>query len=130
MNRFQNFMRGRYGYDQLSFALLLVSMALLLLSQIPVLGLLLYVSLLPLVLAFLRVFSRNVSRRQMENYRFMKTISPLYQWFLRGRTTFRNHRNYKYLRCPQCKQSLRVPRGKGKILITCPKCGTKTSRKT
>lgn len=130
MNWLQKFMRGRYGYDQLSFGLLVVAMLLLLLSQIRALDWLLYFSLLPMALAFMRVFSRNTARRQMENYRFMKFLSPVYPFFLRRRTQFRNRLHYKYFRCPQCRQSLRVPRGKGKLLVTCPKCGTKTTRKS
>ncbi len=72
---------------------------------------------------FFRVFSRNVSKRQAENtrylYRRQKIESRLFSW----KEQWKNRKAYKYFKCPKCKQRIRAPRHKGKIRVTCSKCG-------
>ena len=71
-----------------------------------------------LIYSFFRMFSRNIYKRQRENRRFTQLWMRL------------KDRNNRYFRCPNCKQTVRVPRGRGKICIRCPKCGEKFTRKT
>lgn len=127
----QRFMFGRNGSDYLNLALFsgafvsnLLSVLfyrlglhgqfiLLLLSAILQLG-----SYALFGWAFFRTFSRNLTARRRENQRFVQFFRKL------------TDRNNRYYRCPQCKQTVRVPRGRGKICIKCPKCGEKFVRKS
>lgn len=61
-----------------------------------------------------RMFSRNHAARQREYYGFLRFWTPIEKWFTFQRTRFRERNTYKYFRCPQCKQKLRAPRGRGK----------------
>ncbi len=130
-NSFRQFMYGRYGTDQLNLFLLCVAVALSLInsiltavfrnSPVYIMGInpILYLSMLG-VLGFtvFRSLSRNIYARQKENRRFNQF------W-----TRLKDHKN-RYYHCPNCKQLIRVPKGKGKINIRCPKCGEKFIRKT
>ena len=115
------FMQGRYGLDRLNSVLLWISVILaviaMILSGIPGLVFTLLAYLL-MSTAIFRALSRNTYKRYREN-----------RWFLMqcDRVKDRDHRYYS---CPNCRQSVRVPKGKGKIAITCPKCKEKFIKKT
>lgn len=124
--RFKNFMYGRYGSDQLNFALIILVVVLSLLNNLlfVILGSHFLYTLLSLaytavvVFAFYRIFSRNIVMRQAENQKWLNFLARI------------KDRNHRYFRCPHCKQRVRVPRHKGKINIRCPRCGEKFIRKT
>lgn len=130
MNWFRNFMMGRYGTDQLTIALLILYMVIILIAEIFRIPILALIGLVLLVYAFFRTFSRNISRRYQENCQFLKLWNPIKGWFRTQKTRFRERKTHKYFKCPKCKATLRVPKGKGKICITCPKCGNEIIRKT
>ena len=130
MNWLRRFMMGRYGGDQLSKALLICSILLTLTAEITSLPLLTYIGYVLLGICIFRIFSRNISKRSMENYKFAILISPVYSWFKKTQNRFKAAKTHRYFVCPNCKQSLRVPKGKGKIIITCPKCKTEFEKKT
>ena len=110
----RRFMTGRYGTDKLSLALLGASVVVSLISAF------LGTSLAHLVLTMLsyglmfwalfRMFSRNTYARYEENRKFLRFFDQI------------RDRQHRYFNCPKCRQSVRVPRGKGKIAITCPRC--------
>lgn len=130
MNWLKKYMIGRYGGDQLSIALIVLSMLLALIgnfARLPIIALIGYV---PLVLAIFRMLSRNSTKRSMENYKFMIIISPLYSLFIRSLNRLKDLKYYKYFTCPNCKAKLRVPKGKGKIVITCTRCKTEFKGRT
>lgn len=126
----RRFMYGRYGVDQLNIFLLVAAVALnlvaLILSWIgkasaicAVLGML--VSLISYGFLFwylFRFLSRNLEKRILENRRYLTWKSRILD------------RQNRYYRCPNCKQTVRVPRGRGKICIKCPKCSEKFIRKS
>jgi hypothetical protein len=124
----RRFMFGRYGLDQLNVVLMVAAVALCLISflfsrinAVWTVALSFVLNLLSYVLLFwyiLRAFSRNIEKRNQENRRFLA---------FRSRLTDRQNR---YYRCPNCKQTVRVPRGRGKICIKCPKCSEKFVRKS
>ena len=118
----RNFMAGRYGTDRLNMAILSVGLAASLLSMIfkfaPVNLVLFLLSYGMMFWALFRTLSRQTYKRYQENRKFLQ---------LRGRMKDREHR---YFDCPKCRQMVRVPRGKGKISITCPRCREKFVRKT
>lgn len=123
---FRRFFYGRYGSDQLNLAMLIAMVALSLLNSIVyiLLGSRLLYALLSvvvdglLVLSVFRMFSRNIANRQAENQKWQNFLARL------------RDRDNRYFRCPSCKQRVRVPRGRGKINIRCPKCGEKFLRKS
>ena len=118
----RSFMAGRYGTDRLNMAILCAGLACSLLSVIsPFASLNMILFLLSyglMILAIFRSLSRNTYKRYRENRKFLQIF---------GRLKDREHR---YFDCPKCHQMVRVPRGKGKIAITCPRCREKFVKKT
>lgn len=129
MNFLQRLMAGRYGSDQLNLCLLVLYLVFFLLSWVTGLGILSTLGLLAIVLALLRMLSRNIERRRAENAKFLKLIRPVTQW-VRLRRSIHRDKEHCYFRCPHCKQYLRVPKGKGKITVTCRACGTSFQEKS
>ena len=130
MNFLRNFMAGRYGPDQLNAAIIIAALIVGLLSRFTVLWLLVYLSYVLLILAFIRMLSRNVARRRAENDRFLRFWWPVRQKFKAAFSSVKSRKTHKFFRCPSCSNLLRVPRGKGRIQVTCPKCGERFVRKT
>ena len=120
---FRNFMLGRYGADKLNTCLLGAGVVLMLIGSL--LGrrfawaswcsLLSYV---PLVWCIFRMYSRNLDARRRENAAFLNFFAHL------------KDREHRYFRCPRCRQTVRVPRGRGQINIRCPKCGEQFRKRT
>lgn len=128
-NFLQRLMYGRYGNDQLNMFLLAVYLIFYLLSAVTGVGFLSYIGLFAIILCILRMFSRQIDRRRAENAKFLKLTAPVTKWYKLRRTIHRD-RDHAYFKCPNCKQTLRVPKGKGKITITCRSCGTSFQEKT
>ena len=118
----RRFMEGRYGNDKLNNAILGMAMLLVILALFirnPLMNLLTHgVSYALMFWAIFRTLSRNTYKRYQENRKYLKIF---------GRLKDREHR---YFDCPKCRQMVRVPRGKGKIAITCPRCKEKFVRKS
>ena len=129
MNRFRNFMARCYGMDALSGALLILYLLIAMVGQAVRFRPILWLSLLPLAFAAYRVFSADTQRRRQENEAFMRFSMPLVH-AARGRLSRMRDRTHRYFRCPQCGRSLRVPRGRGKIEITCPQCRHRFQKRT
>lgn len=128
-NALQRFMYGRYGSDQLNIFLLAAYLVLLLLSGLPGLRLLETVSLVLMVWSLFRMLSRNYAARRAENAKFLKLAGPVIRWFRLRRTILRD-KEHRYFKCPNCGQQLRVPKGKGKITVTCRGCGASFQEKS
>lgn len=117
------FMNGRYGSDQLNIALLILSILVSLiggiLSQRSI-----YVSLVVYAISILILFrglSKKIYKRQQENMKFMRLIQPIKSKYKLIKLNL-TQKQYKHVQCPRCHRTLRVPRGRGKIEITCPHC--------
>jgi len=123
MNWFQKFMLGRYGPDQLSVVLCILSFVLSIISNITNLPFITALSAVALGTAVYRILSRDVLRRRSENQRFLAKWNPI-------AARFRDRKTHKYFKCPNCGEKLRVPKHKGSMTITCPKCGTRFKGKT
>ncbi len=130
MNWLRRMLVGRYGTDQLSLALMVLYFVLFLLSYIPYCWFLSWIGLLLFAVILFRTFSRNIAERYHENQVFLRYWNPVKNWFKNLRTAFRDRKTYRYYQCPNCKQRLRVPKGRGKIKITCPKCRNQFIKKT
>lgn len=130
MNWLNKFMAGRYGGDQLSTVLILLSLFLTLSGRLYNVPLLSYIGYIPLGVSIFRMFSKDISKRRMENYKFAIFMSPVYSWFKRIESRFKDRKTHRYLKCPNCKSKLRLPKGKGKLMVTCPKCKEKFEKRT
>ncbi len=130
INWLQKIMMGRNGGDQLCMGLLLLAFLISLVAGWMNQPIVSYLSYIPFLLSIFRMSSKNINKRRMENYKFMILISPLYAWFTKNINKIKSRKTYKYFKCPNCKQNLRLPKGKGKVTITCSKCKTKFVKKT
>lgn len=130
MDRFRQWMMGRYGPDQLTYALLIAYMVLYLAAQIARLGILALIALLPLAFGIFRVLSRNTNARYRENQAFLRVWTPVSAWFRRLKYNFHDRQANRIFKCPNCSNRLRVPRGRGKVQVTCPVCRTQFIKKT
>lgn len=128
-NAIQRFMYGRYGTDQLNLFLMGLYLLLYLVFMFVRVGLLYWVSFALLLVVLYRMLSRNLERRRMENVKFMKSAGPVINWF-HMRRNIRRDKEHIYFKCPNCGQQLRVPRGKGKITVTCRSCGASFQEKS
>lgn len=124
--RLQRFMSGRYGADDLSKTLDVTALVFLLVSlfsgKLAVLGIFYWFGLGLLIYTCFRTLSRNVAKRNDENQRF---LGWRYQRTVKGNAAkkrWEQRDTYRFYKCPGCKQRVRVPKGRGKICITCPKC--------
>jgi len=120
--RMRRFMEGRYGNDKLNIAILIAGVVTGLLSSILggllLKGLLWAVSYGLMIWAIFRCLSRNTYKRYQENRKYLQLLDRV------------KDREHRYYDCPKCRQRVRVPRGKGKISITCPRCKEKFVKKT
>ena len=128
-NAIQRFMYGRYGNDPLNLFLMGLYLLLYLVFMFTRWDMLYFVSFVLLALTLFRLLSRNMERRRMENARFMRAAGPVLSW-LRLRRTIHRDKEHVYFKCPSCGQQLRVPRGRGKITVTCRSCGANFQEKS
>jgi len=123
-------MIGRYGPDHLNIAIIVFSLVLSLLNGIFRFAPLTYISYAILAYALFRMLSRNLPRRRAENDKFLRYWWPVRTKISRLAANVKHRKTHKYFKCPSCANTLRVPRGKGKLQITCPKCGERFIKKT
>ena len=128
-NAIQRFMYGRYGNDQLNLFLLGLYLLLYLVFLFTRLELLYVAGFVLLFITLFRLLSHNLERRRRENAKFMRAVGPVIQWF-HFRRTIRRDKEHVYFKCPSCGQRLRVPRGRGKITVTCRSCGASFQEKS
>ena len=128
--RLERLMAGRYGTDQLSQFLLGAGAALMVINlflRIPLLNALV---LADFVWIYVRMFSRNFAGESARNAKFLAMRSRFLALFRDIPGAVRQFRAYHIYRCPQCRQKIRIPRGHGRIAITCPKCRHEFIRKS
>ncbi len=128
-NTVQRFMYGRYGVDEFGSFLLVTGMVLAALSLFRPFFWLSFPAIAVFVWSYVRIFSKNFAKRQSELAKYWRIRSRVRDKiaFLKSKARDKNHR---YFRCKMCRTVMRVPRGKGKIEITCPKCRSKIIKKT
>lgn len=125
----QRVMAGRYGGDQLNWLLLVLYLILWAAGMFSGFVLFPILAWLLLFLILFRMFSRNRTKRWAENQKFLTVWNRLKSFFTSKAAQLKD-RDHRYFTCPHCKNKLRVPRGKGKIQITCPVCRTQFVKKT
>ncbi len=128
--RFSKFMQGRYGVDSLSRFLSIVLLAIIILGmfvRIPLSG---TITLVILVILYWRMFSRNIPKRYEENQKFLQIRDKLLGRFSNFGSNMSQMKDYHIYKCPRCNQKIRIPRGKGHIMVRCPKCGYEFHKKS
>lgn len=132
--KIKNFLAGRYGTDRLNTALSITALVFFIAAAVlgafknsvcASLSVAFYLAAIgALGYSFFRMFSRNLSARQAEDRWFVnKVIAPVKRKKSELASRKSQKATHKFFKCPKCRQTVRVPRGKGKVKITCPKCG-------
>lgn len=130
---FMRFMQGRYGVDALGKIINAFSLILLLAGLFTRFGLLYLLGIALLIYEYYRMFSRNIQKRYQENQKFLTFKYKMAIKFGKIKKAFKpraDAKTHKIYKCPSCKQKVRVPKGRGRIEIICPKCKEKFIRKT
>lgn len=116
------FMQGRYGVDQLYRFIFFLAIVLMLINNFlknPMLNLVIYALL---ILDIFRMLSKNHSARYAENQKYLQ-LTARFRYRLDQQKKLWQERKYHHIyTCPKCKQKIRIPKGKGKIMVRCPKC--------
>ena len=122
-------MQGRYGNDRLGQVMLGLAMVCVVLSlfRIPFIS---TIGLVVLILTYYRMFSRQIARRTAENQKYLKLEWKLRAKLQKQKQSLAQRRTHRIYKCPNCRQKIRVPRNRGRIAISCRKCGTEFIRKT
>lgn len=125
MNWFRKFMTGRYGVDQLSNLILILSIILMIIGGTGKIQLLNYIGMALLLYNYYRVFSKDLNRRYQENMVYLRYTNNVRGKVNGLKNRLKQSRTHKFFKCPSCSKQLKVPKGKGKINITCPNCKEK-----
>lgn len=123
-DRFRKFMIGRYGVDQFNRFLLGVVLVAMIVSVITRNNILNLIAFLVLVITYLRMLSKNHAKRYRENNRYLNIQNRVLGFFRKQNYMAGQRKSHHIYRCPSCRQKIRIPKGKGRISITCPKCKT------
>ena len=128
--KYRQFMYGRYGADEICFALTILSIIIMLISNIDKLRFLYFIALIPLAVSLWRSLSRDTNARYNERIKFLKFMKGPKEKIILLINKVKDRKNYRFFICLNCKATLRLPKGRGKIKITCPKCNNTFIKKT
>lgn len=126
----QHWMIGRYGTDELSVFLFSIGIVILLISAFVDVRFLSIPAWIILIYGYYRCFSKNISARSKERDFYIRTVSPVKRKFQLYQRIWRDRKTHRYFKCPNCKKMIRVPKGKGKIEISCTNCRSKMIKTT
>ena len=124
------FMYGRNGVDSLGKFVLAISIIVMLLAGWTDSLILSYLSWIGIIYLYFRMFSRNIYKRSSENQWYLNKTYKIRTFFYRQKNLLLQRKTYHIYKCPTCRQKIRVPRGKGRIEIRCPKCNTRFIKKS
>ncbi len=115
------FMQGRYGNDNLNRFLMAATVVCWVISMFTT-PYLYFLGFIGIIIVYFRMFSKNIYKRAEENRAYLKYENRVKAFFRRQKSGMAQRKTHHIYKCPSCKQKIRVPRGKGRIEITCPKC--------
>ena len=133
LQKLREFMYGRNGIDALYHFLFWIIIILTLLNIFLKSQVVPYITILIFIYAIFRVLSRNVYRRQKENQIFLSMVSKIRRFLSKIKhkitsnlslikSKWRDRKTHVYKKCPKCKNTLRLPKIKGKHTAACPCC--------
>lgn len=123
------FMYGRYGTDQFNKFLLTAALVCLIFSFFGS-NIFYLLALVLLIYSYFRMFSKNLYKRREENTKYLQYLYKVKQFWNTQKRDFKQRKTHHIYKCPSCHQKIRIPRGKGKIEIRCPKCSTTFIKKS
>ncbi len=131
LNKLRQFMYGRYGNDALNICLIISGAVVTMILSVFFYraAFVSYIGMVFYILAAVRALSKNHQARIKENQKFLRIIEPVKRFTVNKINQHRD-KDHKYYACPQCRKTLRVPKGRGKIKISCPHCSKEFLRKT
>lgn len=124
------FMYGRYGVDRLSKHLVTVGLVLSIVSIFFGGNLLYLLSLALFIYGYFRIFSKNTAKRYREACAYERFLSKVKSAPARWKREMEQRKDYRIFKCPNCRQKLRIPKGRGMVEIRCRKCGTVFRKRT
>lgn len=124
------FMYGRYGVDSLGKFTIITGLAAMILAGWTDSMLLSLLSWCLIIYSYFRMFSKNTYKRSSENQWYLNKTYKLRTFFYRQKNMMAQRKTHHIYKCPTCKQKIRIPKGKGKIEIRCPKCNTTFIKKS
>lgn len=127
--KLQRFMIGRYGVDEMGRVMLYGAIFLMIVSMFVKKDFIYTAALVLLLIGYFRMFSRNISKRYEENQKYLVWKNKVFRNAEAAKRQ-RADKEHRYYKCPSCHQKVRVPKGRGKISICCPKCSTKFIKRT
>lgn len=133
--KFIKFMEGRYGVDgfarfTMGVALVCIVASVFFRNGSTTGAILNTVGLAAIIYTYFRMLSRNIQKRYAENQKYLSMTAKIRQWFRKEKNMMEQRKTHNIYTCPSCGQKIRIPRGKGKIEIDCPKCHTKFIKKS
>ncbi len=127
--KFYRFMQGRNGIDQLNSFLMIVCVICFIVNMFIGSIVLTFIAYGTWLFVIFRMFSKNIYARNRENDKYLNFFSPLSRW-LKLKLMSKQDPSNKYFSCPKCKQMVRVPKGHGTVVVTCPNCQNKFEKRT
>ena len=128
--KLMRFMYGRYGVDTFGKFLLWSGVILMLITSIFHFRIFYVIGWAFVIYSYYRMFSRQTYKRALENQKFLQHTSKIRGFFAKQKYMAAQRKTHHIYKCPNCKQKIRVPKGKGKIEIRCPKCQTTFIKKS
>jgi len=126
--KLRRFMQGRYGVDELAIFLIGLSVLAMFLSRMVNNYSLYYMGLVLIIWSYFRVFSKNTYKCTQQNQKYLKLKAKVIKPFEKQINLFKQRKTHHIYSCPNCKQKIRIPKGRGKVEVTCPKCHKKFSK--
>lgn len=117
-------MYGRYGMDSLGKFTIIAGLVTMILAGFHNSMILSLVSWACIIYSYFRMFSRNIYKRSSENQWYLGKTYKLRQAFYKQKNLMIQRKTHHIYKCPTCRQKIRIPRGKGRIEIRCPKCNS------
>lgn len=124
------FMYGRYGIDSFGKFLLIIGLIALCLSGRNERLSFILISWMILIYEYYRMFSRDIYRRSAENQWYLSKTAKLRSFCFRQKSLMQQRKTHHIYKCPTCRQKIRIPRGKGRVEIRCPRCSTTFIKKS
>ena len=129
-SRMAQFLYGRNGFDNLARACNAVAILLLVINIFAQNAVLYFLWMVFFAYSVFRVYSRNIPKRYAENQKFLAMMDVPQKRIRLLKLQWRDRSVSRYYICKSCHQQIRVPKGKGRIEIRCPKCGERFIKKT
>ncbi len=126
--KIRRYMQGRYGVDELSKFLMAMSIVMMILGSLTRNSLVNVVSMIFIGFTYVRMFSKNFYKCSMQNQKYLKMKNKITRSWKNKVSHFNQRKTHRIFGCPECKQKVRIPKGNGKVKITCPKCKAEFSK--